>query len=217
MLSRTQPAGGLVGFGCQQLGKALLHRLHDGRGAPPAGHRADLARQHGVQRPTGRRARRIEHERLALLDPEKPQRAARVCIGAAIGRAREAEQFLQLLLRFIAGRAPRRTFQHDLGLLQEALLHAPGLAADLEGELHHRRDLVAVRAERLDALAFRAMALEQHGAQRFQHGRLARLVALADQIQPVVETGEVDGLPELAEVLDLELAHPHQAPPRWAR
>ena len=217
LLRREQPPGWPAGRGRQQLGQALLHGLHDGGRAPPARHRADLARQHGLQRPPRRPARRIQHERLALLDPEKPQRAAGVGVGAAIGRAREAEQLLQLLLRLVAGRAHTWTFEHDLGFLQEALAHAPGLAADLERQPHRRRDLVAMRTEGHDTLALRAVALEQHGAQRVEHGRLARLVGLAHEVQPVVEAGEMDRLPELAEVLDLELAHPHQAAPRWAR
>ena len=70
----------------------------------------------------------------------------------------------------------------------------------------------------LDALALRPVPLEENGTERFEQCRLADFVGFADEVQPVLEAGEVDGLAELAEVFDLEITDTHQAVPLfWLR
>ena len=93
-----------------------------------------------------------------------------------------------------------------------ALLDPVARPLDLEVEGDPRRcPFVCCRLEALDRLRLGAVALEQHGLQGGEQGRLAHLVGADDEVQAVGHAGDPDRAVELAELLELEGAKLHVA------
>ena len=162
--------------------------------------RADLSFQRSVNAVAHDLTRRRHFKRLCLPDPQQAECAVGGRVAALAGVATRTEQCLQLRLGILALRTPVRSPNLNRSTFQEALADFPRLAFRLEADLDLRSDGLTVRRIATRKPVGGVVPDEEGSAHRFQQRRLAGLVGLDDDVEPVGQPVEYEGVAVSAEV-----------------
>ncbi len=209
---RSEVAGGPAGGG--QQARALPGDPGDQLVPRGAGHLAEAGAQDGLQVAARMLDRLVDLLPGALLDPQQAGDAPVLrSAGPAPGEL-EAEQVRELVLRLLAAE-PHAVYADIAALaLQEALDQLPALALRLELQLDRGRGgRIAPGLQILHAGGL--VALEECSADRAHQGALAGLVRSGEEVDAGIEIADLYGLPEAAQLFDLQAQQPHAAAP-WA-
>ncbi len=146
----------------------------------------------------------------ALGDPQQAGDAPVLALAAAFLGELEAEEFGQLVLGVGAVEVAGAQLQIAAGATKEALGEPAGLA--VEGEIQLDGGGGAAVAPGLQVFdAFRAVALEEGGADGGDEGALARFVGAGEHVEAGLEAGDLQRLAELTELLDAQAGEFHRA------
>ena len=121
-------------------------------------------------------------------------------VAALAGVATRTEQRLQLCLGILALRTPVRSPNLNRSTFQEALADCPRLPFRLEADLDLRGHSLAVRRIAPRKPVGGVVPDEEGGAHCFQQRRLAGLVGLDDDVEPVGQPVKHEGVAVFAEV-----------------
>ena len=162
--------------------------------------RADLSFQGSANAVAHDLARRRHFKRLRLPDPQQAECTMRGRVAALAGVATRTEQRLQLCLGILALRTPVRSPNLNRSTFQEALADFPRLTFRLEADLDLRSDGLTVRRIATRKPVGGVVPDEEGGAHRFQQRRLAGFVGLDDDVQPIGQPVEHEGVAVFAKV-----------------